>query len=121
MSKKRRKQHHLHVPGRKRKKKWHERADNDCCCIVAEVFDGPCFVATAAHGDVAAEPVRTLRAYRDQRLARSYPGRVFTKVYYRYGRYGARALRAFPVLKPVVRLALRPLVAWARFALRARG
>jgi hypothetical protein len=76
-------------------------------------------VATAAHsGDAAAEPVRTLRAYRDQRLARTYPGRVFTKVYYRYGRYGARFLRAFPVLKPVVRLALRPLVAYARTRIR---
>ena len=119
MSKKKRHKHQIHVPGRrKRKKKWHDRVDGDCCCIVGEVFDGPCFVATAAHGDAAAEPVRTLRTYRDQRLARSYPGRVFTKVYYRYGRYGARFLRAFPVFKPLVRLALRPLVAYARTRIR---
>ncbi|MDA0185216.1 hypothetical protein OJ997_33235 [Solirubrobacter phytolaccae] len=115
-SKKRRQQPHFHVPGRKkRRKRWYERGgDSDCCCIVGEVFDGPCFVATAAHGDAAAEPVRTLRAYRDQRLARTYPGRVFTKAYYRYGRYGARFLRAFPVFKPLVRAALAPLVAYAR-------
>lgn len=119
MSKKRRHQHTFLVPGRKkRKKRWHERADSDCCCIVGEVFDGPCFVATAAHGDAAAEPVRTLRAYRDQRLARSYPGRVFTKAYYRYGRYGARFLRTFPAFKPLVRVALRPLVAYARTRIR---
>jgi hypothetical protein len=104
---------------RRRKKKWHERGDGDCCCIVGELFDGPCFVATAAHGDATAEPVRTLRAYRDQRLTRSYPGRVFTQAYYRYGRHGARLLRAFPVFKPLVRLALRPLVAYARTRIRA--
>ena len=64
MSKKRRHPPAFHVPGRKkRRKRWYERGDSDCCCIVGEVFDGPCFVATAAHsGDAAAEPVRTLRA-----------------------------------------------------------
>ena len=103
---------------RRKKKKWHDRVDGDCCCIVGEVFDGPCFVATAAHGDASAEPVRILRSYRDQRLARHYPGRVFTKVYYRYGRYGARFLRRFPVFKPVVRIALTPAAAWARRATR---
>jgi hypothetical protein len=97
---------------RRRRKRWHD--DADCCCIVGEVFDGPCFVATAAHGDAAKEPVQNLRAYRDTRLARHYPGRVFTKAYYRYGRYGARFLRRFPVFKPVVRLALRPVVIYAR-------
>jgi hypothetical protein len=101
---------------RKRKKRWWD--ETDCCCIVGELFDGPCFVATAAHGDEAAEPVRVLRAYRDQRLARHYPGRVFTKAYYRYGRYGARVLRRFPVLKPAVGAALMPLVAYARRALK---
>ena len=119
MSKRRHKHHAFHVPGRRKKRRWHDRVDGDCCCIVGEVFDGPCFVATAAHdGDAAAEPVRTLRAYRDQRLARTYPGRVFTKVYYRYGRYGARVLRRVPVLKPVVRVALMPLVAYARARIR---
>ena len=97
---------------RRRKHRWYD--DADCCCIVGVVFDGPCFVATAAHGDAAAEPVRTLRAYRDERLARHYPGRVFTKAYYRYGRYGARFLRRFPALKPIVRFALKPLVVYAR-------
>lgn len=100
--------------GRKKRRKRRGRDYDDCCCIVGEVFDGPCFVATAAHGDEAAEPVRTLRAYRDQRLARHNAGRVFTRLYYRYGRYGARFLRRFPVFKPVVRVALKPLVAYAR-------
>lgn len=116
---KRHKHRHVQLPGRKKRRRKRDHADSDCCCIVDEVFDGPCFVATAAHGgDAAAEPVRTLRTYRDQRLARSYPGRVFTKVYYRYGRYGARFLRRFPVLKPLVRTVLRPLVAYARTRIR---
>jgi hypothetical protein len=121
MSKKR---HHRHVgpvqiPHRRKKKK--RRPDSDCCCIVDEVFDGPCFVATAAHGGASKEPVRLLRSYRDQRLARHYPGRVFTKVYYRYGRYGARFLRRFPVFKPLVRLALKPFVAYARLSVGRPG
>jgi hypothetical protein len=104
---------------RRRKRKRHGPDADDCCCLVGEVFDGPCFVATAAHdGDAAAEPVRTLRAYRDQRLARHNAGRVFTRFYYRYGRYGARFLRRFPVFKPVVRVALKPLVAYARERIR---
>jgi hypothetical protein len=103
----------------RRKKRWYD--DSDCCCIVGEVFDGPCFVATAAHGDASKEPVKVLRAYRDQRLARHYPGRVFTKAYYRYGRYGARFLRRFPVFKPLVRLALEPLVTYARLRVGRPG
>jgi hypothetical protein len=103
---------------RRRRKRRGPDAD-DCCCVVAEVFDGPCFIATAAHdGNRAAEPVRTLRRYRDQRLARHAAGRAFTRVYYRYGRYGARVLRRFPILKPVVRTALKPLVAYARTRIR---
>jgi hypothetical protein len=108
-----------HKKHRRRRKKRHGADSSDCCCIVGEVFDGPCFVATAAHGDdAAAEPVRTLRAYRDQRLARHNSGRVFTRLYYRYGRYGARVLRRFPAFKPIVRLALKPLVAYARTRIR---
>jgi hypothetical protein len=113
-----RKKRRLHVPRRRSKSGW-SGSDMDCCCIVGEVFDGPCFVATAAHdGNRAAEPVRTLRRYRDQRLARNAAGRAFTRLYYRYGRCGARFLRRFPVFKPVVRTALRPLVAYARTRIR---
>ena len=107
-----------HSKRRRRRKRRGPDAD-DCCCIVGEVFDGPCFVATAAHhGNAAAEPVRTLRRYRDRRLARNPAGRAFIRAYYRYGRYGARFLRRYPVLKPVVRVALKPLVAYARTRIR---
>jgi hypothetical protein len=91
--------------------------DIQCCCIVDEVFDGvgDCFVATAANNDnLVAPQVTTLRAYRDQRLARHAVGRKFTELYYQYGRYGARFLRRYPLLKPVVRAALRPVAAYAQ-------
>jgi hypothetical protein len=104
---------------RRRRRRWSGPDTTDCCCIVGEVFDGPCFVATAAHdGNRAAEPVRTLRRFRDQRLSRFAAGRAFTRLYYRYGRYGARFLRRFPVFKPLVRVALKPLVAYARTRIR---
>jgi hypothetical protein len=104
---------------KRRRKKRRGPGSDDCCCLVGEVFDGPCFVATAAHdGNRAAEPVRTLRRYRDQRLSRNPAGRAFTRLYYRYGRYGARFLRRFPIFKPAVRAALKPLVAYARTRIR---
>jgi hypothetical protein len=95
--------------------------DIQCCCIVDEVFDGigDCFIATAANNDnLVAPQVTTLRAYRDQRLSQYAAGRIFTTLYYRYGRYGARFLRRYPALKPVVRTALRPVVAYANRTLR---
>jgi hypothetical protein len=111
----------VHLPRRHRRRhrRRSDAADVGCCCIVDELFDGPCFVATAAYDDrPAAEPVRTLRRYRDRRLARHRAGRAFTAVYYRYGRYGARFLRRYPRLKPLVRVALSPLVAYARTRIR---
>ena|SRR5688500_19013201 len=100
---------HLHLPHRKRKKK---KRDRDCCLLDA-IFDG-CFVATAAYESPVAEPVRTLRRYRDKRLARTPQGRLFIRFYYRYGPYGAAVVNRFPVLKPIARFALRPVVAYAR-------
>ncbi len=63
-------------------------------------------------------PSARCAAYRDVRLARNPAGRAFIRAYYRYGRYGARFLRRFPVFKPVVRVALKPLVAYARTRIR---
>lgn len=106
---------------RKRRKKKHKRGSGsgpdggDCCCLVGEVFTiGDCFVATAANDDdVTAPQVTTLRAYRDQRLAAHPVGRRFTHAYYAYGPYGAQFLREHPSLKPVVRVALEPVVRYA--------
>lgn len=96
-------------------KKRKKHRDRDCCCIVEEVFDGDfCFVATASYGSADAPQVRVLRQYRDRVLRRSRPGRAFIRCYYRYGAYGARALRGRPVLKAAVRAALTPAVKYAQ-------
>ena len=95
---------------KKKKSRGPDLLDADCCCVVGELFDGPCFVASAGHDAEVAEPVRVLRAYRDERLVHHRPGRLFARCYYRYGRYGAAFLRRFPVLKPVARAALMPIV-----------
>lgn len=106
----------VHLPFHRRKRK--KKRDRDCC-LLEELFDSPCFIATAAHGDdPTAEPVRTLRRYRDARLARTVPGRLFIRAYYRFGPYGAVVLRRHPRLKPPVRAALRPIVAYARKRIR---
>ena len=112
MSSKKKHQHGrvINIPLPKRKKK--RKRDRECC-LLEEVFDA-CFVATAAYDSKHAEPVRTLRRYRDSRLRRTPQGRAFIKVYYRYGPYGAAFIRRFPALKPAVRLALKPIVAYAR-------
>jgi hypothetical protein len=105
----------LHLPHRKRKKRKKSR-DGDCCLLDA-IFDG-CFVATAAYESPVAEPVRTLRRYRDRRLARTPQGRLFIRLYYRYGPYGAAVVNRFPALKPIARFVLRPVVAYARRRVR---
>ena len=98
----------------KRKKK--RKRDRDCC-LVDELFD--CFIATAAYDDnPVAEPVRTLRRYRDKRLTRTLQGRLFIRAYYRFGPYGAAVLRRYPRLKPAARVALKPIVAYARKRVR---
>ncbi len=99
---------------RRRRHRRRKHPSGDCCLLEA-LFEGPCFVATAAYeGNAAAEPVRTLRRYRDQRLARHRAGRAFTRAYYRFGPYGARVLQRHPWLKAPTRVALTPVVAYAR-------
>lgn len=99
---------------RKKRKRRKGHGHGDCCCIVDEVFDVGCFVATAAHEDATAPEVRVLRRYRDEVLRRSVAGRLFVRAYYGLGPYGARMIRGRPRAKAAVRLALRPAVRHAR-------
>jgi len=43
---------------------------------------GGCYVATCVYGSYDCPEVWTLRRFRDERLARHLPGRVFIRIYY---------------------------------------
>ncbi|MCB9729864.1 MAG: hypothetical protein H6744_15500 [Deltaproteobacteria bacterium] len=75
---------------------------------------GYCFVATAAYGSPMSGQLDLLRAFRDQVLLRSVPGRAFVRQYYRWGRFAAFWIADRPVARAAVRVALVPLV-WVAF------
>jgi hypothetical protein len=54
-----------------------------------------------------------LRAYRDQRLARRFGGRVLIRTYYRLSPLAWAVLRDRPRLQQAVRVALMPAIGWA--------
>jgi len=59
--------------------------------------------------------VQVLRDFRDRYLLTNAPGRAFVAWYYHYGPQGAHFLNQHPIFKPVVRLALLPLIVVALF------
>lgn len=75
-----------------------------------------CFIATAAYGSAEAAQVRTLRAFRDGYLLRTAAGRAFVRWYYAVSPRIAAVMSDYPVLKPLVRALLAPLVALAAAA-----
>jgi hypothetical protein len=72
-----------------------------------------CFIASAAYGSHDAPPVRVLRDFRDRVLAATSSGRAFIAWYYRTSPRLAEQLNGHPGLKPLVRIALEPVVAAA--------
>ena len=71
---------------------------------------GGCFIATAAFGSYAEPHVRLLRDFRDQCLLTNTPGKWFVSMYYRYSPFWADLINIHAWCKPIVRLALMPLV-----------
>ena len=76
-----------------------------------------CFIATAAYGYYSAPQVQALREFRDRYLMTNSAGKAFVQWYYHYGPVGAEFINAHPWLKPLVRVALMPLVGGALFML----
>lgn len=72
-----------------------------------------CFIATAAYGSYDAAPVRILRDFRDRLLLPNAPGRALVRWYYRTSPSAARYLEDHPLLKPLVRVTLEPVIAVA--------
>ena len=73
-----------------------------------------CFIATAAYGTPMAEDIDYLRALRDEYLLKNPLGRKFVKSYYKTSPPVARFITHHPVLKPVVRFLLKPLVKFSK-------
>jgi hypothetical protein len=80
---------------------------------------GGCFIATAAFGTPMVEEVRYLRAFRDQYLLTSDPGRAFVRFYYRHSPPIADWLREHDRLRALVRAGLRPLIELSRLLVSA--
>jgi hypothetical protein len=72
-----------------------------------------CFIATAAYGSDHNGSVDTLRAYRDRYLMRDGAGRAFASAYYDTSPSVAWFIDQHPSLKPLVRAALMPALAFS--------
>jgi len=80
---------------------------------------GGCFIATAAFGSYAEPHVKLLRDFRDQHLLTNMPGRWFVRMYYRYSPFWADLINTHSWCKPIIRLALMPLVGLSYVTVRA--
>jgi nitrous oxidase accessory protein NosD len=72
-----------------------------------------CFIATAAYGSPNNRAVLVLREFRDRYLLTNAPGRAFVRWYYANSPAAAWFIIDHPALRPIVRVALAPVVAFA--------
>lgn len=79
--------------------------------------DFSCFIATAAYGSGMVEELDVLRNFRDQFLKTNFLGRAFVKWYYEWSPKYANWLKKKSFFRAIVRGALWPLVAFAKFSL----
>jgi len=78
---------------------------------------GGCFIATAAYGTAMAKEVVILKKFRDKYLLKNKLGRAFVRWYYKHSPKYARFIRKRPVLKAIVRMGLKPLIAFCKILL----
>jgi len=64
---------------------------------------GGCFVATACYGDYDAPEVMVLRQFRDDKLLKTFFGKVFVKFYYSVSPFLARLISNSDLLKKSIR------------------
>lgn len=76
----------------------------------AQRQSGGCYIATVVYGSYDAPEVRVLRCYRDQRLATSWFGRAFIRLYYAVSPWLVEHFGAFEPIKAVWKAFLDPLV-----------
>ncbi len=76
-----------------------------------EPSQGICFIATAAYGNPMAEEIQILREFRDKYLLTNPLGEALVDLYYRASPPIAGFITEHPILKPIVRAGLLPVVA----------
>jgi alpha-tubulin suppressor-like RCC1 family protein len=76
-----------------------------------------CFIATAAYGTPMAREIETLRQFRDEYLLTNPLGQTLVDLYHRVSPAIAEFITEHPVLKPVVRAGLVPVIAMSALAL----
>lgn len=89
----------------------------NCCLVSVRTADidqflktGKCFIATAVFHDENAAPVRLLREFRNQILSRFDLGISFIRFYYAHSPRAAEWLNRHGYLRPIVGLALVPII-----------
>ena len=91
--------------------------------LVAEaavrIKDDRCFIATAVYESPLASDVQILRNFRDQYLLTNQLGQKFVQQYYKHSPALAQHIRDSEALKFLVRAALVPVVATAKFWLES--
>ena len=74
--------------------------------------EGGCYIATAVYGSYDCPPVWTLRRFRDEKLRKTFAGRLFIKIYYRLSPRLAKNLGKASFISRAVRGVLDKLVAY---------
>lgn len=72
--------------------------------------DDFCFIATACYGTSMADEVKVLKSFRDQYLLTNPVGKALVSAYYKISPPVADFIKKHPVLKKMVKTALRPVV-----------
>ena len=79
-----------------------------------------CFIATAAYGSSLDPHVAVLRAFRDNFLLKTWAGRAFVDLYYRFSPPVARVIAKHTALRMITRIASDPLGVRPRLPLHPR-
>lgn len=85
--------------------------------VVGLLDDKKCFIATAAFGSAMAPEVQSLREFRNHFLLTNPVGKSFVRAYYKHSPYFANMIAESEVAKAIVRMALWPLLLFARVSL----
>jgi hypothetical protein len=82
--------------------------------VVGLLDDKSCFIATAAFGSDMAPEVQSFRDFRNKYLFTSSAGKEFVRIYYKYSPFYANLIAQNDVARATIRVALWPLLLFAK-------